>query len=139
MSSAVDTQKLVMHIISQENNLLLPRKELHCEVIAKQTPSKESLTNELSNTLGIQKDLIVIESCKTGFGSDKTTFFCKVYKERATMEKIEPFHVISKIYKVASTKMSKKARKAQRKKKSKIWGTERRNTLKAERKEARGN
>merc|ERR1712035_17458 len=139
MSNALETQKLSIEIHSQKNNLLLPRKELDCEVTAKQTPSKASLINELSNILGINKDMIVIGTCKTGFGSDKTKFFCKLYKDRESMEKVEPFHIISKIFNIESTKLSKKARKAERKKKSKVWGTERRNLLKAERKEARGN
>lgn len=139
MSNAVETQKLIINVISQENNLILPRKELNCEAVAKQTPSKESLINGLSNLLGINREMIVINSCRTGFGSDKTTFFCKIYKERESMEKVEPFHVISKIFKIESNKLSKKARKAERKKKSRVWGTERRNILKAERKEARGN
>ena len=54
------------------------------------------------------------------------------------MEMVEPFHVVSKVFGVESSKMGKKMRKAERKKKQKVWGTERRNVLRAERKEARG-
>lgn len=138
MSNAIETQKLTITIHNQTNNPLLPRKELNCDVQSKQTPSKESLTSEISNLLGVDKQMIVLGSLVTGFGSDKTRFNCKLYKSREEMEKVEPFHVISKVFGVESVKFSKKMRKAERKKRQKVWGTERRNLLKAERKEKRG-
>lgn len=139
MSNAIETQALNISIKKQSQNPIIPRSELFCEVTAKQTPSKKSLINELSNLLGMKQDMIVIDSCKTGFGSDKTSFFCKIYNDKESMEKIEPFHVLMKIFELEKTKSSKKARKNERKTKNKVWGTERRNILKAERKDKRGN
>ena len=138
MSTALDTQKLTITIHTQTTNPLLPRKELHCDVQCKQTPSKESLKNEISELLGVPKEMITLGSLRTGFGSDRTSFMCKLYRSRDQMEMVEPFHVVSKVFGVESSKMGKKMRKAERKKKQKVWGTERRNVLRAERKEARG-
>merc|ERR1712108_32115 len=134
MTNTLETQKLNITIHTQVNNPLLPRKELNCDVQSKQTPSKTSLTSEISNLLGVQKEMIGLGSLKSKFGSDKTSFLCKLYKTISQMEKVEPFPVISKIFGVESKKLGKKMRKAERKKKQKVWGTERRNVLRAERK-----
>ena len=123
-------------IESTFQNPLISRTELTGFAISSSVaPTTAELTAHLVESFGIKH--VIVSNVKTGFGSKKTTFSAKLYKNDEVLRKVEKFHVLHKRFGVEKTKLPRRARKDLRKKKSKVWGSEKRNIKKEEKKQLR--
>lgn len=79
-----------MKIIKQENSKLLPRIDIIAEVshVGKRTPSSVEAREELSKTLKVDKDLILVDHVYSEFGAGVSKIIAYVYDSKESMERI---------------------------------------------------
>jgi len=79
-----------MKIIKQENSKLLPRIDIIAEVshVDKRTPSSAEVREELSKTLKVDKDLILVDHVYSEFGAGVSKIIAYVYDSKENMERI---------------------------------------------------
>ncbi len=80
-----------MKTIKDENNMLLPRREMLIEISHpdKPTPKKGYILDEFSNFLKCDKDLVMIKSLKTKYGSTTSHAEIYIYDKKEDMKIIE--------------------------------------------------
>ncbi|MFH1377070.1 MAG: hypothetical protein ABIH25_05535 [Candidatus Woesearchaeota archaeon] len=91
-----------MKILEKNQSELIARTEIIAEVehTAKPTPSEETIKENLSKELKIEKDLIIIKHIFSKFGEGKSKIIAYTYKDKETLKRVE--------------KKSKKQRKAEK-------------------------
>lgn len=78
---------------------------------------------------------VIVYDLNGRFGSHVTKAKCKIYSTFEQLQKIENDYVVTRITGEKKKKVVRRMRKDARKKKAKMFGSIRRNTKKAERKE----
>jgi len=81
-----------MKTIKDENNMLLPRREMLIEISHpdKPTPKKGYILDEFSNFLKCDKDLVMIKSLKTKYGSTTSHAEIYIYDKKEDPKKDKP-------------------------------------------------
>lgn len=79
-----------MKIIKQEKSKLLPRIDIIAEVshIDKRTPSTEEVRDELSKSLKVAKDLLLVKHIYSEFGSGNSKIIAYAYDSKEDMDRI---------------------------------------------------
>jgi len=88
--------KLSIRKVKTLENPLLYRKEYVLAIIhdASSTPSRDTLREEISKQLGVNKDLVVVRKIKTDFGTNVAKVEVHVYDSREKMLEIEPEYIL---------------------------------------------
>lgn len=80
-----------LKITSQNENVLLDRKEITAEFESKSaTPKREEIIERIAALLGVSKNLIVVEAIKQRFGSRTGCAYLKIYGSEESLKKMEP-------------------------------------------------
>lgn len=87
-----------MRILSEEENPLLKQRRVRFEVDHPQapTPSRLEVLEELSSSLDVPEDRIVIEKISTPYGSQVALGVASVYDSKASLEKVGSKHLIER-------------------------------------------
>ncbi|KCZ80014.1 hypothetical protein H312_02605, partial [Anncaliia algerae PRA339] len=107
---------------------LLNRKELNVLVTHEQkpSPSKKAVIAILSNLFKTKDSNIVVKTISTRYGSNETKCDVRIYESPETMKKLEER---------VKRSLNRRARKAAKKQKAKIFGTLRRHVKKQEKRQ----
>lgn len=107
-----------IEMVSQQENLLLNRMEVHYRVqhANATTPKREDVRNELAKLLNVTKDLVIIDHMRSEFGKGETIGYAKIYKNREYAQRIEREHVLERNF---LKKIGKPAKKKSKKKTAK--------------------
>ncbi|KAI5176392.1 small subunit ribosomal protein S24e [Pancytospora epiphaga] len=126
---------LAITVTKYNTNALLGRKEVELSIShpSQATPNKSVISSELSNLYTVPSDQIYVYGTKTGFGANLSVARAHLYNSLDDLKKIERSFVVTRLTGVSETKIKRIIRKQDRKKKSKIFGTEKRNMMKAKR------
>ncbi|MBU4406900.1 MAG: hypothetical protein KKB24_04855, partial [Candidatus Altiarchaeota archaeon] len=85
-----------IEILEEKENPLLGRKEIRFRVDYKgKTPGFEEVRNELITKVSADKNLTIIDSVNSDFGSQSAFAYAKIYKDEKSM-KVEPGYRIGK-------------------------------------------
>jgi small subunit ribosomal protein S24e len=102
-----------LKIISNNENKLLNRKEITFEVEQdSSTATREVLTKELCKKLNLSPEATLIVRIDQGFGQKHSSGIAHSYKDKETLEKYEPKHILTRISKKAA-KANKEEPKAE--------------------------
>lgn len=83
---------LALKVINKKENILLSRIEVEAEISFKNkaTPSTEEVKQQLSKTLEVGKDLIVLKQIDTSFGDTSAKILAYQYLSKDDLNIIEP-------------------------------------------------
>ena len=83
-------------IESKRNNPLLNRTEVHFIVMheGEGTPNREIIRNELADKLNAKKENVIINTIRSGFGTQETTGYAKVYTSLKQSKGLERKHFL---------------------------------------------
>lgn len=83
-------------IESKRNNPLLNRTEVHFTVKheGEGTPNREIIRNELADKLNAKKENVIINTIRSGFGTQETTGYAKVYTSLKQSKGLERKHFL---------------------------------------------
>ena len=103
-----------IEIVKETNYPLLARKVVECKTMAENaTPSRLSLTRRLGTLLKTKEELVVIEEVRKNYGSKDITVIARVYKDKASKEKLEYGHFDAKLTKLLEKEKKAEAAKAE--------------------------
>lgn len=127
---------LDIRVNKYQNNPLLKRRELEITVNHDKTstPSKKEMAENISSSYSLPASQIYVFGIKTGFGSNESVAYAHIYNSMQDLKDIEKEHVIAKITGEVKSKINRRTKKQEKNKKLKIFGSERRNKMKAKRK-----
>jgi len=79
-----------MKIVKKEKSKLLPRTDIVAEAthLDKRTPSVAEVTDELSKSLKVDKDLILVEHIYSEYGAGNSKIIAYAYDSKEDMERI---------------------------------------------------
>ncbi len=79
-----------MKIVKKEKSKLLPRIDIIAEAshVDKRTPSVEEVKEELSKSLKVDKELILVDHIYSEFGSGNSKVIAYAYDSKEEMEKV---------------------------------------------------
>ncbi|EPR79176.1 40s ribosomal protein s24 [Spraguea lophii 42_110] len=145
VSSFSNFQSFSIEILSRYDNELLHRSEVDLNISHENamTPSRSDVAQKLAQLFNTGVNNIVIRGTKTFFGSGNSKVKVKVYNNMDQLKKIEHFCELKRIAEKSKTEMQlveklpRRTRKDNRKKRNKMWGTEKRRMKKAEKKNSR--
>ncbi|MGA1872294.1 MAG: 30S ribosomal protein S24e [Thermoplasmatota archaeon] len=85
-------------ILEKHDNLLLERTEVKVKVkhTKEATPSRKEISAALKETLGLKKEVLVVDSMVSRFGRDETELFAKVYKTIEKARSVESNHILKR-------------------------------------------
>ena len=85
-----------LEIQQTKENLLLKRTEVHFVLHHPNspTPKRESVREELSKTLKVPKDRIIVDSMESSFGVHDTKGYAKIYPSKEEAMKVEREHLL---------------------------------------------
>ncbi|MEM3227461.1 MAG: hypothetical protein QXR58_00320 [Candidatus Micrarchaeaceae archaeon] len=93
-----------IEIISDVQNALLQRREVKFVVSQESsTVSKEQLKVELCRKLNTNPDSSIVEKISQRFGERRSDGVFYSYKDKASMERMEPKHLLKRYSKLSST------------------------------------
>ena len=80
-----------LKIVTQKDNLLLHRKEIHAHIsFDKATPSNADVAKHLATKLSAHEDVIVMKHIHGGFGKNVAHVEAYIYDSKEQKMKIEP-------------------------------------------------
>jgi small subunit ribosomal protein S24e len=87
-----------IEIREKKNNPFLNRTEVHFTInhVNQKTPNRDVVRTELADSLNAKKENIIIERLDSGFGSQKTKGYAKIYSSRKHAEEMEYKHIIKR-------------------------------------------
>ncbi len=87
-----------VEIVEIKENPLLKRKEIKAEIDHEgaSTPKIVDVRNKVSAMLNADKELLLVEKIKTGFGISKSIAYLHLYDSRESLKKVERKHIIAK-------------------------------------------
>lgn len=83
---------------SKKENRVIQRIEalVRIEHMGRGTPSRMEITDAVSKMLGVDKGLVVIRRVETEYGRSASKAWIHIYRDRATLEKFEPKHLLER-------------------------------------------
>lgn len=78
-----------MKIIKEENNPLLSRRRIYCEIDSKITPSKEEAKKILAEKLKAKEDLLIIKHVYPVLGTNRARVIAHIYESAERLKSIE--------------------------------------------------
>ncbi len=95
---AVKLDSGIYVLISQKENKVIQRREavLRIEHRNKGTPSRPDVIEAVSKLLGVDKSLVVVRRIETEYGKDSSKAWVHIYRDRATLERFEPKHLLQR-------------------------------------------
>jgi len=108
-----DTMEI--EIDSKKNNALLNRTEVHFTVHhgEKGTPDRELIRSELAGKLNVKKEDVIVNYIHSGFGSQESTGYAKIYTTIENAKGLERRHILER-----NKLVEKRERKKEEKKKA---------------------
>jgi small subunit ribosomal protein S24e len=99
-----------LEITEKRENPLLDRIEVQFVVhhANQPTPRRESVREELSKNLKVQKDRVVVDSMSSSFGIHDTMGYAKVYSTKETALKVEREYILKRNKLIKEEKKEKK-------------------------------
>ena len=87
-----------IEILEKSDNVLLERTEVKAKVShpKEATPARKALSEALKESLGLKKEVLVVDSIDSSFGRNQSTIFAKVYKKIDTARKVEADHILKR-------------------------------------------
>lgn len=124
-----------LKVVKCATNSLLARKEVELVINHQKqsTPTRSLITTELSNNYSIPAGQIYVYGVKTGFGSSESVAYAHMYNSVDDLKKIERTFVVSRLTGEVPSKVKRINRKQERVKRRNVFGTEKRNMQKAQR------
>jgi len=103
-------------IETKRNNPLTHRTEVHFSIDhqGEPTPNKDLIRNELADKLNTKKENIIINNITSGFGTQKTMGYAKVYSSLKKIKDVERNYLLKR-NKLISDKKEKDSEKAEEK------------------------
>ena len=103
-------------ILEKKENKLLNRLEVKFAVshVKGPTPSRQDVREKLVSVLKCKEDLLVIKKINTSFGKNVSIGKANVYKDKKSLEKIEPKYILKRNFpekKAEKTEESKEEEK----------------------------
>lgn len=85
-----------IEIESKRNNPLLNRTEIHFTIkhIGEKTPNRELIRTELAEKLNAKKDNVIVNIINSGFGTQETTGYAKIYLSQKQSMDLEKDHIL---------------------------------------------
>lgn len=104
-----------IEIDSKKNNALLNRTEVHFTVRhgEKGTPDRELVRSELAGKLNVKKEDVIVNYIHSGFGSQESTGYAKIYTTLDNAKGMEKRHILER-----NKLVEKREKKKEEKKKS---------------------
>ncbi len=87
-----------IEIDSKKNNALLNRTEVHFTVHhgEKGTPDRELVRTELAGKLNVKKEDVIVNYIHSGFGSQESTGYAKIYTTLDDAKGLEKRHILER-------------------------------------------
>jgi len=87
-----------IEIREKKNNPFLNRTEVHFTIthVNQKTPNRDVVRSELADSLNAKKENVIIERLDSGFGSQKTKGYAKIYSSRKDAEELEYKHILKR-------------------------------------------
>ena len=87
-----------IEIDSKKNNALLNRTEVHFTVHhgEKGTPDRELVRTELAGKLNVKKEDVIVNYIHSGFGSQESTGYAKIYTTIENAKGLEKRHILER-------------------------------------------
>lgn len=125
-----------LKVVRSSTNHLLNRKEVQLEITHNNqaSPSKETVTTELSSNYSLPTKQIYVYGMSTKPGLHKTVALANMYNSFDDLKKIEREFVVARITGERPVKVPRRQKKDARIKRYKMFGTLKRNMKKANRK-----
>jgi small subunit ribosomal protein S24e len=85
-------------ILEKHDNILLERTEVKVKVkhMKEATPSRKDLSAALKESLGLKKEVLVLDTLESHFGRNETELFAKVYKTIEKARAVEAEHILKR-------------------------------------------
>jgi len=88
---SVDDSKMKLEITNKNERSLLSRTEVSGNLsFESKTPSNDEVRKSIASSMGVDESLIVMRSIYTRYGELTADFSAYVYKDKSSMEKVEP-------------------------------------------------
>jgi len=96
--SALKLETGIYILESKKENRVIQRIEalIRIEHMGRSTPSREEIAGAVSKILGVDKSLVVIRRVETEYGRSASKAWIHIYRDRATLEKFEPKHLLER-------------------------------------------
>ena len=87
-----------IEVTKKTDNLLLERTEVEFTVShqGESTPTRKIVKEKLSEVLGIQKDVVVVNSYNSRFGKGESDGFANVYKDIEKAKSVEEDYMLKR-------------------------------------------
>lgn len=87
-----------IEIVEKSDNVLLERTEVKAKAThnKESTPARKAVSEALKETLGLKKEVLVVDTVDSSFGKSVSMVFAKVYKNMETARKVEADHVLKR-------------------------------------------
>src|SRR4030042_7197977 len=104
-----------IEIDSKKNNALLNRTEVHFTVRhgEKGTPDRELVRSEVAGKLNVKKEDVIVNYIHSGFGSQESTGYAKIYTTIENAKGLEKRHILER-----NKLVEKREKKKEKKKKA---------------------
>lgn len=81
-----------LEIVSQRDNVLLKRKEVHFRLThaKEKTPQRDAVRDKIAANVGGKKEAVIIDYLRSKFGAAVTEGYAKVYESADVAKKTEP-------------------------------------------------
>lgn len=87
-----------IEILEKSDNVLLERTEVKAKVEhpKEATPARKALSEALKESLGIKKEVLVVDNIDSSFGKHESIVFAKIYKKVETAREVEADHILKR-------------------------------------------
>lgn len=87
-----------LEIIEKKENPLLSRTEIRFRVkhAGEKTPERELVKSDLAEMLKVDKNLVIIDYIRPGFGISVSTGYAKVYRRVEDIKRMEPNYILKR-------------------------------------------
>lgn len=87
-----------IEIEGKKENPLLERTEINFRVEhgGTSTPTRDEIRTQLAGTLGVNKDVVILDRLKTEFGHQVSLGYAKVYDSIESAKKYERDHMLAR-------------------------------------------
>ena len=84
-----------MKVLSERDNLLLKRKEVHVEIRGETTPMRVDVKRRIAAEYGADENLVIVDRMDT-VGPSRVRAYVKIYEDKEIMDTIEPEYKIKR-------------------------------------------
>jgi ribosomal protein S24E len=89
----MSSENIQISLISDRYNPVIPRREVEVEIVAKGTPSRDTLRKILADFFKVPIDCLFVRSCLTSFGTNISKCRVHIYNDAEYGKKIEPKYI----------------------------------------------